>query len=127
MYESGEDYLERILMLSRRQGQVRSVDIARELDVTKPSVSHAMKQLREKGYILMDEQSLITLTPSGLAIAERILERHNTLTQFLVMLGVDPEVAYRDACKMEHDLSDESFIAICNFTGGDCPLHQPGE
>lgn len=115
MYESGEDYLERILMLKRSHGQVRSVDIARELNVTKPSVSHAMKQLRGKGYITMDEQNLIELTPEGLQIAERILHRHNTLTRFLQKLGVQEEVAYQDACKMEHDLSEESFLAIRKF------------
>lgn len=123
MYESGEDYLERILMLSRSQGTVRSVDIARELDVTKPSVSHAMKMLRERGYINMDAQNLITLTPEGLEVAERMLERHMTLARFLMQLGVSEDVAYQDACKMEHDLSDESFRAICKYSQQNCPLH----
>ena len=123
MYESAEDYLERILMLSRSQGTVRSVDIARELDVTKPSVSHAMKMLRERGYINMDAQNLITLTPEGLEVAERMLERHMTLARFLMQLGVSEDVAYQDACKMEHDLSDESFRAICKYSQQSCPLH----
>lgn len=123
VYESGEDYLERILMLSRRQGEVRSVDIARELDVTKPSVSHAMKGLRERGYITMNEKNHIELTPSGLEVAERMLERHMTLARFLMKLGVAEDIAYQDACKMEHDLSDESFLAICRFADESCPIH----
>ena len=127
VYESGEDYLERILMLEREKGQVRSVDIAQALDVSKPSVSHAMKQLRERGYITMDESNLITLTDAGREVAERMLERHMTLARFLMGLGVPEDIAYQDACKMEHDLSDESFLAICQFSKEACPIHSAGK
>ena len=124
VHQSGEDYLERILMLSREKGEVRSIDLARTLSVTKPSVSRAMKQLRERGYITMDDNNLIALTPAGLDIAERMLERHRTLARFLMKLGVSEEVAYADACKIEHDLSDESFLAICQFSEESCPVHR---
>lgn len=113
IHESAEDYLEMIMMLREQKGYVRSVDIATALSVTKPSVSHAMKQLRESGYITMDEDNYIFLTVSGESIARRIYHRHRTLTQFLVSLGVDEAVAKEDACKVEHDLSEESFTAIC--------------
>lgn len=99
-------------MLKNEKGYVRSVDIAARLNVTKPSVSFAMKRLRENGYILMDEENLITLTSKGLSIAERIYDRHTTLTSFLMRLGVDERTAYEDACKIEHDLSEASFAAI---------------
>lgn len=112
IHESAEDYLETILMQCLQSGSARSVDIATHLNVTKPSVSFAMKRLRENGYILMDRDNRITLTPSGEAIARRILERHNLLTEFLMRLGVSEETARADACKMEHDLSDETFEAI---------------
>lgn len=112
IHESAEDYLETILMQCLQSGSARSVDIAAHLNVTKPSVSFAMKRLRENGYILMDRDNRITLTPSGEAIAQRILERHNLLTEFLMRLGVSEETARADACKMEHDLSDETFEAI---------------
>lgn len=111
--ESIEDYLERILMLQKRKGAVHSIDIAVELGVTKPSVSRAMKLLRENGYILMDQNSAITLTEKGLTIADKVYERHNMLAQFLIRLGVSEKTAYADACKMEHVLSEESFEAIC--------------
>ena len=109
---SAEDYLEMILMLSEKKGEVRSVDIAMELGVTKPSVSVAMKNLRENGYIEMDRDNFITLTDSGMHIAQRIYARHKTLTVCLRMLGVDEENARIDACKIEHDLSDASYEAI---------------
>ncbi|MBQ8162125.1 MAG: metal-dependent transcriptional regulator [Clostridia bacterium] len=109
IHESAEDYLESILMLRLEKGYARSVDIAQRLNVTKPSVSVAMKQLRENDYILMDDDNLITLTEKGKAIAERIYDRHTTLTEYLVMLGVNRETAREDACKMEHDLSEETF------------------
>ncbi len=109
---SAEDYLEMILMLSEKKGEVRSVDIATELGVTKPSVSVAMKNLRENGYIAMDRENLITLTDSGMHIAQRIYARHKTLTACLRLLGVDVENARIDACKIEHDLSDASYEAI---------------
>ena len=110
--ESAENYLECILMLQTKNGQVRSIDIATQLGFSKPSVSVAMKQLRQGGYIEVDTQNLITLTPSGTEIAERIYERHKTVADILIKLGVDEETAYEDACKVEHDLSEESFQAI---------------
>lgn len=110
--ESAEDYLEAILMLKNEKGYARSVDIAARLGVTKPSVSFAMKRLRENDYILMDAENLITLTPKGLAIAERIYDRHTTLSRFLMQLGVGEKQAYEDACKIEHDISEETFAAI---------------
>lgn len=112
IHESAEDYLETILMLCRQHGSARSVDIAAHLGVSKPSVSFAMKKLRENGYILMGDDSRITLTEAGETIACRILERHDLLTNMLVRLGVSEQVARADACKIEHDLSDETFEAI---------------
>ncbi len=112
MNESAENYLETILILSHRLGNVRSVDIANEMNFKKPSVSVAMKNLRENGYITVDTDSHIHLTETGLEIAEKIYERHTTLSNWLVMLGVDPKVAAEDACKIEHDVSAESFAAI---------------
>lgn len=114
IYESGEDYLERILMLLEKKGYARSVDIAAELSVSKPSVSVAMRKLRENGYIRMSEDNLISLTDKGYAIARRIYNRHQALTKYLVQLGVPEEIAREDACKIEHDLSEESFTAICS-------------
>ncbi len=115
IHESAENYLERILMLRERLGYARSVDIATELQVTKPSVCIAMKRLRENNYIEMDNDGLITLTPEGLAIAERIYDRHKVLTSFFCSLGVSKENAAADACKVEHDLSEETYAAICRF------------
>lgn len=112
IHESAEDYLETILMLQEEKGYARSVDIAAHLGVTKPSVSFAMKRLRENGYITMDEESLISLTDQGAEIAKNIYDRHKTLSAFLIQLGVDPKVAREDACKIEHDISEETFIAI---------------
>ncbi len=112
IHESAEDYLEAILMLKNEKGYARSVDIAAKLGVTKPSVSFAMKRLRENDYLLMDAENLITLTPKGLAIAERIYDRHTTLSRFLMQLGVGEKQAYEDACKIEHDISEETFAAI---------------
>ena len=110
--KSSEDYLEAMLMMSERHGYIRSIDIAAELHVTKPSVSYATKRLRENGYITMDREGLITLTDKGMAIAARIYERHKVLTALLIGLGVDEKTAREDACKMEHDMSDETFEAI---------------
>ena len=110
--ESGEDYLETILMLCSEHGSARSVDIAARLGVSKPSVSFAMKKMRENGYILMGDDNRITLTPNGEAIARRVLERHDLLCAMLMHLGVSEETARADACKIEHDLSDETFEAI---------------
>ena len=105
IYESAENYLEAILSLHERHGLVRSIDIANELHFSKPSVSVAMKKLRESVY----KDGFISLLPSGEEIARRIYERHKLLTQFFIRLGVDPEVAAADACKVEHDLSEETF------------------
>ena len=110
--ESLEDYLETILMLHNSKGQVRSIDIANEMNFTKPSVSVAMKNLREKGYITMDDFGYITLTESGKKRAEDVLERHTVLSDLLIYIGVSKETALADACKVEHDLSEESFEAI---------------
>ena len=112
IHESAEDYLETIMMLQEKKGYARSVDIAAHLNVTKPSVSFAMKRLRENGYIAMDEENLISLTEQGAAIAKRIYERHKVLASFLVQLGVDPVTAREDACKIEHDISEQTFEAI---------------
>lgn len=109
IHESAEDYLECILMLRERQGMVRSIDIVRELELSKPSVSVAMKRLRESGYLEMDDDGFISLLPPGEEVAQRIYGRHKLLTQFLIRLGVSPETAAADACKIEHDLSDETF------------------
>ena len=110
--ESLEDYLETILMLQKSKGQVRSIDIANEMNFTKPSVSVAMKNLREKGYITMDSTGYITLTEAGRQRAEDVLERHTILADLLMRIGVNKETALADACKVEHDLSEESFEAI---------------
>ena len=112
LYESGEDYLEAILRLSRTGSPVRSVDVAAELGVSKPSVSVAMKHLREGGLVVTEADGSLKLTPEGLAIAESVLERHNVLTALFTRLGVSAEVARADACKIEHDLSEETFEKI---------------
>lgn len=109
IHESAEDYLEAILILRERQGTVRSIDVVHQLELTKPSVSVAMKRFRENGYIEMDADGFITLLPPGEEIAQRIYHRHKLLTRFLMALGVSEETAAADACKMEHDLSDETF------------------
>ena len=110
---AAEDYLEAMLMMQQKHGYIRSIDIAEHLGVTKPSVTYTTKRLRENGYITMDRDGLITLTPSGMDIASSMLDRHHTLTRFLMALGVDEETAESDACKLEHDLSQTSFDAIC--------------
>lgn len=110
--ESLEDYLETILLLQKRMGQVRSIDIAREMNFSKPSVSVAMKNLREKAYITVSEEGYISLTESGKKRAENVLERHTILSDWLVSIGVSRQTALEDACKVEHDLSEESFEAI---------------
>lgn len=112
LYESSQDYLERILMIEKEKGCVRSIDIATALNFSKPSVSVAMKKLRENGYITFDDSDHIHLTESGRAVAENMLDRHLTLTTFFKKLGVPEEVAAEDACKVEHDLSPESYDAI---------------
>lgn len=110
--KSAEDYLEAMLMMKEKQGYICSIDIAEELGVKKRSVSFAVKRLRENGYLTMDKDSQITLTTQGLEIATRIYEPHKLLTSALMALGVDEENARKDACKVEHDLSDASFEAI---------------
>ena len=130
IHESAEDYLEAILKLKENQGMVRSIDIVRELGFSKPSVSVAMKNLRENGYIRMDDDGYITLLPPGEEIAQRIYSRHKLLTQIFIQLGVSQETAMTDACKVEHDLSDETFEKIKAHAAGEnggmrcdqCPL-----
>ena len=121
--ESLEDYLETILLLQKRMGQVRSIDIANEMNFTKPSVSVAMKNLREKKYITMADNGYITLTETGRQRAESVLERHTILSDWLISIGVSKDTALADACRVEHDLSEESFDAIkkslCNANSGD--------
>ena len=112
IHQSAEDYLEAMLMLKEERGYIRSVDVAEKLGVTRPSVSYATKRLRENGYVSLDPAGMLVLEPSGLEIAERILERHKLLTELLIGLGVSPETARADACKIEHDLSVETFDAI---------------
>lgn len=114
--ESGEMYLEAILVLSRKSSFVRSVDVSEYLRYSKPSVSRAMGILRKEEYIHMDKDGAITLTQTGRALAEKILERHTVLSRLLMTLGVSQETAEADACKMEHAISDESFQAIKRFT-----------
>ena len=116
--ESGEMYLETIYVLQRKSGHVRSVDISEYMGYSKPSVSRAVGLLKKGGYILMDKDGTINLTEQGETVAQKIFERHTVLTQLLVNLGVDPQVASEDACKLEHAISDESFSAIKQF------LHQ---
>lgn len=113
IHKASEDYLEAMLMMQEKHGYIRSIDVAELLGVTKPSVSYSTKRLREAGYITMDEDSYITLTDTGLEIARRMYERHKLLTEFFVHLGVDAETAREDACKVEHDLSEKTFRAIC--------------
>ena len=115
IHESAEDYLETILILEERNAQVRSIDIVNERGFSKPSISIAMKHLKEDGYVLMDKDNLISLTPKGLRIAERIYFRHVTLREFLENLGVSKERADEDACKIEHDISDESFQKLSEY------------
>ena len=112
IHESAENYLETILVLQNRNGHVRSIDIVNELEFTKPSVSVAMKNLRQNGLIDMDGNGYITLLEPGREIAEKIYERHTILTDWLIQIGVSPRVADEDACKIEHVISTESFLAI---------------
>ena len=111
--KASEDYLESMLMMKEQHGYIRSVDVADHLGVTKPSVTYATKRLRENGYIEMDRDGLITLTDRGMAIAAKMLDRHHTLTKFLIALGVDEKTAEEDACKIEHDISQQTYDAIC--------------
>ena len=113
--ESAENYLETILVLSQKNAAVRSIDIANEMNFTKASVSIAMKRLREDGYINMDDDRMITLTPKGKDIASMVYERHQIIAKILIALGVDEATAYEDSCKIEHDLSQKSFEKIKEF------------
>jgi DtxR family Mn-dependent transcriptional regulator len=110
--ESVEDYLEAILRLKQENGMVRSIDVVHLLNYTKPSISRAMSRLRENGYITMDKEGWLELTDAGRAIAEPVYERHRLLSQWLIALGVDPQVAREDACKIEHDISSQTFECI---------------
>ena len=110
--ESGEMYLETILILSQKSPYVRSIDVGAYMGFSKPSVSHAMGLLRSGGYVNMDENGYLTLTEAGAELAGKIYERHRVLTRILTLLGVDEKVAAEDACKMEHDISDVSFAAL---------------
>ena len=123
IHESAEDYLESILMLQEQLGSVRSIDIVNRLGYSKPSVSIAMKKLRENGYISMAGDGTITLNQSGMEIASKIYDRHKTFTRLFESLGVSPEQAAEDACKVEHDLSNETYGKILEFLKrcAECP------
>ena len=112
IHESAENYLEAILMLQKKHGYVRSIDVANHLGFSKPSVSVAMKSFRTEGYVEVSEDGSITLTQKGLEIAEKIYERHQIIAKVLIALGVDEETAYADSCKIEHDISNQSFEKI---------------
>ena len=109
LYASGEDYLEAILVLHKKTGMVRSVDVARHMEVSKPSVCNAVATLREGGFLTMDSDYFLHLTDVGREVAEQIYEKHCFFTERLIAVGVDPETAEREACRMEHVISDESF------------------
>ena len=113
--ESAENYLETILMLSKEKNRVRSIDVANELNFSKASVSVAMKSFREEGYITIDDDGGILLTEKGLNIAMRVFERHDIIARVLILLGVSEKTAYADSCKMEHDISEESFEKLKEF------------
>ena len=115
--KASEDYLEAMLMMKEERGYIRSIDIATLLGVTKPSVSYATRRLRENGYITMDSDGLITLTEKGLDIATRVYTRHKVLSKFFMSIGVSQETALEDACSVEHDISKETFNAICKHLG----------
>jgi Mn-dependent DtxR family transcriptional regulator len=115
LHESTEDYLEKILMLTQRNGQVRSIDIATEMGFSKPSISIAMKKLRESGYIEMSDVGLITLTKAGSEVAHRIYQRHQLLTDILTAIGVSEEEAMEEACKIEHDISEETYRKLRSY------------
>ncbi len=115
LQESGEMYLETILILTNKMSFVRSIDVVEYMGFSKPSVSRAVNLLKNENYIEIDKDGHITLTESGREIAERIYDSHKLLTKLLISLGVDPEIAQEDACKMEHDISDETFYAIKHF------------
>lgn len=115
IHESAENYLETILIIKNRKGVVRAIDIVNELDYSKPSVSVAMKNLRENGYIEVDNNGYISLLAKGMEIAETIYERHTAISNWLIAIGVNPETAVDDACRIEHVISAESFDAVKRF------------
>ena len=115
MKESGEDYLETIFLLSKNNPGVHAIDIAKKLGYSKPSVTRAIGILKSKGFVIVDEFNHIKLTNDGLVKAEKLYERHRTLSKFLELLGVKPQIAEKDACRMEHDISDETFCCISKF------------
>ena len=117
IHESGEMYLETIHVLYKKNGQVRSVDVSEHMGYSKPSVSRAVGLLKKGGYILVDKEGYITLTDAGLKVAEKIYERHTLLSNLLIRLGVAPEIAAEDACRLEHAISDDSFEAIKKHLG----------
>ena len=121
LHESGEDYLEAVLVLRERKGNVRSVDVAQHLGYTKPSVSRAVSILRANGYLTMEKDGRLELTQAGLAVAQEIYERHKLLTDWLIRLGVSPETAAEDACKIEHDISPETFRCLKAHAAGEAP------
>lgn len=110
--EAGENYLEAILVISKEKGSVRSIDIAHHMNHSKPTISVAMKKLRDGGFITIEADGHLTLTNEGRKIAEKIYDRHEILAQVFIAMGVSPETAYEDACKVEHDLSDETFECL---------------
>ena len=112
IHESAEMYMETIFLLSKQLPHVRSIDVAEHMGYSKPSVSRAVSLLKQEGYVLMDADGFLTLTQSGQAVAEKIFERHKVLSRMLIALGVSPEIAAEDACKIEHVISDRSFEAI---------------
>ena len=118
IHESGEDYLEASLVLHEQKGNVRSIDVAQHLGYSKPSVSRAMSILRSSGYITMERDGRILLTEAGKTAAESVYERHRFLTKWLIQLGVTPEVAAEDACRIEHDISPETFACLKRHAGG---------
>ena len=113
--ESAENYLEAILVLNQKKGYVRSIDVANELGFTKPSVSVAMKRFREDGYITIDKDGRISLTEKGMEIANRVYERHQVIAKVLMMIGVDEDIAYEDSCKIEHDISEQTFEKLKDY------------
>lgn len=119
MHESGEMYLETIYVLGQRQQNVRSIDVAEEMGFSKPSVSRGVSILKQQGYLTVDGNGFLELTDSGMDLAKKIYERHTILTEALVRLGVDPEIAQQDACKMEHIISDETLNAFKRHMGKD--------
>ena len=114
LHSSGEDYLEAVLMLQQKYGMARSVDLARHMGYSKPSISHAVGVLRDGGFLTVDQDGFLHLTGAGLEVAEKIYERHQFFTQWLIGAGIDPETAEQDACRMEHGISQKSFEQLRN-------------